>query len=93
MSLHHPYIAHGVGEVDEEYFHVCSITVAHSSIENLYIKRLGYTIYYAVHKYKVDLEGSFQTLYMNDMQKDIPNILHACTCCGVYIWFSTDATI
>ena len=24
---------------------------------------------------------------------DIPNILHACTCCGVYIWFSTDATI
>ena len=27
----------GVGEVDRECFHVYSITVAHSSIENLYI--------------------------------------------------------
>ena len=36
-----------------------------------------------VHKYQVEMEGSFQTLYMKDMQKDIPNILHACTCCGV----------
>ena len=27
-----PISSHGVGEVDEECFHVCSINVAHSSI-------------------------------------------------------------
>ena len=27
-----------------------------------------------VHKYKVELEGSCQTPYMKDMQKDIPNM-------------------
>ena len=80
--------SHGVGEVDQECFHVCSINVAHSFIENLYIKRL------VIHKYKVELEEVFRCcIYMKDMQKDIPYILHACTCCGVYIWFSTDAKI
>ena len=43
-----------------------------------------------INKYKVELEEVFRyCIYMKDMQKDIPNILHACTCCGVYIWFST----
>ena len=44
MSLHHPISSHGVGEVDQECFHVYSINVAHSFIENLYIKRLGHNI-------------------------------------------------
>ena len=32
-------------EVDEECFHVCNINVTLDSVENLYIKRLGYTFY------------------------------------------------
>ena len=62
-----PISSHGVGEVDQECLHVCSINVAHS----VHIKRLGYTIYY---KYKVELEGSCQTPFMKDMQKDISNM-------------------
>ena len=78
-----------MGEVDEECFHVCSIIVAHSSIDQ---KARVHNLL-SGSQVSSGIGGSFQTLYMKDMQKDIPNILHACTCCGVYIWFSTDATI
>ena len=39
-----PISSHGVGEEDQGCFHVYSINVAHSFIENLYIKRLGHNI-------------------------------------------------